>query len=253
MPVFVTILLYILIFLYGIIIGSFLNVCIFRIPKHESLIPSSHCMSCGSKLHWYDLFPVFSYLLLKGRCRYCKAKVSWQYPLIEMLNGILYIIVFMANGINLTSVVYCLMTSALIVITVIDERTFEIPLVLNGFLLILGVCMCVIDRANLLEHLIGFVAISVPLYLLYIFSGGKAIGGGDVKLMAVAGLVIGWKCIVLAFFLGCIIGSVIHVCRMKIAKAERMLAMGPYLAAGIFITALWGNNMIDWYLGCLGL
>ena len=249
----VTILLYSIIFLYGIVSGSFLNVCIYRIPEKESLIPSSHCMSCGHKLHWYDLFPVFSYILLRGRCRYCKAKVSWQYPLIEMLNGILYVIVFMANGMNLNSVVYCLMSSALIVISVIDERTYEIPVVLNIFLLVLGVVMSVLDWPQVAEHLVGAAAVSIPLYLLYLFSGGKAIGGGDIKLMGAAGLIIGWKCIVLAFFVGCILGSVIHVIRMKISKAEHMLAMGPYLSAGIFITALWGNRMIDWYLSCIGI
>ena len=253
MPLFVTILLYIIIFLYGIVIGSFLNVCIFRLPNHESLLPSSHCMSCGSRLHWYDLFPVFSYLLLKGRCRYCKAKVSWQYPIVELFNGIVYVIVFMANGTNLQSVVYCLMASALIVITVIDERTYEIPVELNLFLLGLGIVMCIIDHANWMEHLIGLAAVSVPLHLLYLISGGRAIGGGDIKLMAAAGLLIGWKCIVLAFFVGCILGSVIHLCRMKFSKAEHVLAMGPYLSAGIMITALWGKNMITWYLGCLGI
>lgn len=253
MPAVITILLYSIIFLYGIVIGSFLNVCIYRIPSKESLLPGSHCMSCGSRLRWYDLFPVFSYLLLKGRCRYCGAKVSWQYPLIEMLNGILYVIVFMANGINAFSIIYCLMSSALLVITVIDERTFEIPLCLNIFLAGLGIVMCILDASHLAEHLIGAVAVGLPLYLLYIFSGGKAIGGGDIKLMGAAGLIIGWKCILLAFFLGCVIGSVIHIARIKLTKAEHMLAMGPYLSAGIFITALWGNAMLEWYFGCLGI
>ncbi|MEE1077558.1 MAG: prepilin peptidase [Agathobacter sp.] len=253
MPAFVTILLYSIIFLYGIIIGSFLNVCIYRIPKKESLIPSSHCMSCGSKLRWYDLFPVFSFILLKGRCRYCKAKVSWQYPMIEMLNGILYVIVFMANGISLISVVYCLMTSALIVITVIDERTFEIPVGLNYFLLVLGIGMTCLDYQNWKTHLIGILAISLPLYLLFVLSNGKAIGGGDVKLMGAAGLILGWKTIILAFFAGCIIASVIHLCRMKFSHAEKVLAMGPYLSVGIFISALWGNDFITWYLSLLGI
>ena len=253
MPVLVTALLYIMIFLYGIVIGSFLNVCIYRIPKGESLIPSSHCMSCNHKLRWYDLFPLFSYLLLKGRCRYCKEKVSAQYPAIEALNGILYIIVFMANGFNLHSVLYCLMTSALLVISVIDERTFEIPPVLNIFIFVLGIFVCILDYPNIAEHLIGMVCVSLALYLLYLFSGGAAIGGGDVKLMGAAGLVLGWKLIILAFFVGCIIGSFCHVIRMRVSKAEHMLAMGPYLSLGIWICALWGNDMIAWYIGLLGI
>ena len=93
-----TIFLYIIIFLYGIVIGSFLNVCILRIPRKENIASHSHCMTCGRKLGWRDMVPVFSYIFLRGRCRQCGAKISIQYPLIEALNGVLYVIVFMANG-----------------------------------------------------------------------------------------------------------------------------------------------------------
>lgn len=252
MPAFMTALLYIIIFLYGIVIGSFLNVCIYRIPKKESIVfPSSHCMACGHKLSWYDLFPVFSFLLLQGRCRYCGAKISKQYPIVEAANGILYVIVFMANGLNAKSILYCLMTSALIVITVIDERTFEIPVSLNYFLAVLGVVMCFLDSENLLEHIIGALCVSLFLGFLFLLSGGSAIGGGDVKLMAAAGLILGWKLILLAFLAGCIIGSVVHVLRMKLTKAEHVLAMGPYLSLGIFLMALWGERLISWYFGML--
>ena len=243
--------LYITIFLFGIVIGSFLNVCIYRIPKGESLMPSSHCMDCGHRLYWYDLFPVFSYLLLKGRCRYCGKKISKQYPLVEFINGVLYVVVFMANGCRIESILYCLMTSALLVLSVIDERTYEIPVGINIFLLILGIVFCVLDRTNLISHLIGMVCVSLPLYLIFAISGGRAIGGGDIKLMAACGLILGWKNIVLAFFIACILGSVIHVIRMKISKAEHMLAMGPYLAAAVWITALFGDAMIGWYLSLL--
>lgn len=253
MPELTSLLLYLVIFLYGIIIGSFLNVCIYRIPKKESIIPGSHCMSCGHKLHWYDLFPVFSYLLLKGRCRYCGSKVSAQYPIVEALNGILYVVVFMANGFSMQSMIYCLLTSALLVISFIDERTLEIPPSLNIFIFVLGVLMCILDRAHIWEHIIGLFAVGTALYLLYVLTGGGAIGGGDVKLMGAAGLVLGWKLIILAFFVGCIVGSVCHVIRMRLSDAEHVLAMGPYLSVGIFICALWGNAMIAWYLGLLGL
>ena len=251
MPALITILLYSIIFLYGIVIGSFLNVCILRISAKEITIPDSHCMSCGHRLHWYDLFPLFSYLLLKGRCRYCGAKISAQYPLVEGINGLLYIIVFMANGVGFMSVLYCLMTSALLVISVVDWRSYEIPLPCNLFLLGLGILACVLDAPKLMDHLIGLAAVSAALYLLYLLSGGRAIGGGDVKLMGAAGLILGAKLIILAFFLGCILGSVIHLLRMKLSGAERVLAMGPYLSAGIFISALWGMRMIEWYLGLL--
>lgn len=236
------------IFLYGIIIGSFLNVCIFRIPKSESILPDSHCRNCGHKLRWYDLFPVFSYILLRGRCRYCGNRISLQYPLVEVCNGILYVIVYKANGLNVESILFCLMTSALIVISVIDERTFEIPVGCNIFLAGLGIISCIYDYVHIWEHVIGAICVSLILYLLFLLSGGQAIGGGDVKLMAAAGLLLGWKKITLAFFLGCILGSVIHLVRMRISKKEHVLAMGPYLSAAIYLCALWGDMAIEWYL-----
>ena len=109
----------------------------------------------------------------------------------------------------------------------------------------------VTDFGNWSNYVLGFFVVSIVLLLLLIISKGRAIGGGDVKLMAAAGLLIGWKLIVLAFFIGCILGSVIHVIRMKVSQAEHVLAMGPYLSAGILIAALWGNQFINWYFGLL--
>ena len=232
-----TIFLYIVIFLYGIVIGSFLNVLIFRIPKKENIVQSSHCTNCGRKLGWRDMVPVFSYIILRGRCRQCGARISIQYPLIEALNGVLY----------------CLMTSALIVIAVIDERTYQIPVSQNLFLGLLGIIMTVYDFRHILSHIIGAVIVSLFLYGLYYFSSGKAIGGGDIKLMAYAGLLLGAKNIILAFILACILGSVIHTIRMKVSKRNNLLALGPYLSAGIFIAALWGSRFWTWYLGMMGI
>ena len=232
-----TIFLYIVIFLYGIVIGSFLNVLIFRIPKKENIVQSSHCMNCGRKLGWRDMVPVFSYIILRGRCRQCGARISIQYPLIEALNGVLY----------------CLMTSALIVIAVIDERTYQIPVSQNLFLGLLGIIMTVYDFRHILSHIIGAVIVSLFLYGLYYFSSGKAIGGGDIKLMAYAGLLLGAKNIIFAFILACILGSVIHSIRMKVSKRNNLLALGPYLSAGIFIAALWGSRFWTWYLGMMGI
>ena len=178
-----TILLYIVIFLYGIVIGSFLNVLIYRIPKKENIVTTrSHCMNCGYQLKWYDLVPLFSYLVLGGRCRKCKAHISVQYPVIEALNGVLYLIVFWKYGMSVDSLVYCLLFSTLLALSVIDFRTYEIPV---GF--------------NL-------------------------------------------------FILGCIIGSVIHLIRMKVSGEGHVLAMGPYLSAGVAIAVLWGNEFLQWYL-----
>ena len=120
--------LYIIVFLYGITIGSFLNVCIYRIPKKESVVTvGSHCMNCNHKLKWYDLFPLFSWIFLRGKCRYCGTKISIQYPLVELLNGVLYVIVFAVCGCNPDSVLWCVLMSSLLVISVIDFfSTFSI-------------------------------------------------------------------------------------------------------------------------------
>lgn len=244
------ILLTFIFFLYGIIIGSFVNVCIYRIPKKENIAVSrSHCMSCGHKLAWYDLFPLFSWLFLRGKCRYCGEKISGQYPLVELINGIGYVWIYLVSGISVDCILYCLTFSALITLSVIDWRTFEIPFGINLFILALGIIATIFDYENILNHIIGFVSVSGFLLILYYATKGRGIGGGDVKLMAVAGLLIGWQKILLALILGAVFGSVIHIARMKISGEEHMLAFGPYLSAGIILAMLYGEQMINWYLG----
>ncbi len=248
-----TISFYIIIFLYGIVIGSFLNVCIYRIPKKENIVTArSHCMECGTKLNWYELIPLFSWIALRGRCRTCKARISVQYPIIEGLNGVLWVIVFAVCGFGVETVLYCFAASALVALSVIDFRTFEIPVGFNLIIMGLGLIHVLTDLSDWQEYAIGFFAVSAPLYILYLLTGGRGIGGGDIKLMAAAGLLLGWKLIILAFLIGCIAGSVIHLLRMRVSGAERVLAMGPYLSAGIFIAALWGDRLIAWYLGFYG-
>lgn len=240
--------LYICVFLFGIVIGSFLNVCIFRIPKGEGIaLTPSHCMVCGYRLSWYDLIPLFSYLFLRGRCRKCHTKLSLQYPLVEGMNGALYVIVFLANGWNYLSVVYCLLTSALLVLSILDFRTMEIADGINLIILLLGIAATALDWEAWREHVIGMFSVSVFLLVLYLITAGRGIGGGDIKLMFGAGLLLGWKGAILAFFVGCILGSVIHLIRMAVSHAEHRLALGPYLSAGIWIMALWGQYLIDWY------
>lgn len=243
------IILFSIIFLFGIVIGSFLNVCIFRIPKKEDIVKtSSHCMSCGYHLKWYDMIPVFSFLALRGKCRKCGAKLSVQYPLIEAANGILYVCIVWTGGLDIESLLYCLLASALLVLSVIDFRTYEIPFGINLFILALGLVRVVTDFSNILLYLAGLLAVSIVLAVLYYATGGKAIGGGDVKLMAACGLLLGWKLIILAFLLGCVLGAFIHVIRMKVSGEGRVLAMGPYLSLGVMIAALWGEQMITWYV-----
>jgi leader peptidase (prepilin peptidase)/N-methyltransferase len=244
------ILLTLIFFLYGIVIGSFLNVCIYRIPLKENIAKSrSHCMTCGHNLAWYDLFPLFSWLFLRGKCRYCGAKISGQYPLVEAINGIGYVWILMVSGFCLNSILYCLTFSALIVITVIDWRTFEIPIGLNIFILVMGIIATAFDLEHIVNHLIGMVCVSGILAVILYASKGTAMGGGDVRLMAVAGLLLGWQKILLALALGSIIGSVIHIMRMKLSGVEHRLAFGPYLSAGIVLAMLYGEQMINWYMG----
>ncbi|MEG1492189.1 MAG: prepilin peptidase [Oscillospiraceae bacterium] len=244
--------MYIFVFLFGITIGSFLNVCILRIPAHESIVTGpSHCPSCGKGLKWYELIPVFSFLALRGRCSGCKCAISAQYPLIEATNGVLWILTFATLGFSPIAALVCLMVSALLVLSVIDARTREIPSGTTIFILVLGVAALLLDLSNWLSHIIGFFAVSLPMLAVFLITRGRGIGGGDIKLMAVCGLLLGWKLILLALFLGCFAGTIIHLSLMAFKKAGRELAFGPYLSIGIFAAALWGEALLTWYFGLL--
>lgn len=183
-------------------------------------------------------------------CTYNTIK-SIQFPLIEGLNGGLYILIIHVKGLSLESCMYCIITSALVIISIVDWCTFEIPFVLNKIIFIASLVLMFIDWPNRLRHAVGFLAISVLLYLIFVLSKGRAIGGGDIKLMAAAGLGLGASKIVVAFFLACIVGSVIHIIRMKLTKKDHMLALGPYLAFGIFMTMIFGDQLINWYFNVL--
>lgn len=244
-----TALMYIFVFLFGITVGSFLNVCILRIPAGESIVTGpSHCVRCGKKLKWYELIPIISFLALRGRCSNCKSPISAQYPIIEALNGVLWLLTIFVLGFTPYAALTCLLASSLIVLSIIDIRTREIPAGINIFILILGIAATILDLRNFMPHLIGLFAISLPLYLILLITHGRGIGGGDIKLMAACGLFLGFKLIVLGFFLGCLAASVVHLLLMALKKADRSLSFGPYLSLGIFIALIWGNSLINWYL-----
>ncbi len=242
--------IYPLVFLYGILIGSFLNVCIYRIPKHESIVTTpSHCMSCGYGLKWYDLVPVFSWLCLRGKCRKCKSTISAQYPIVEAVNGMLWILVIALRGLNVEGILYCLFASALLVLSVIDVRTFEIPFGINVFIALLGAVRLVTDLQGWVSYVVGFFLVSGIFYIAFLVTKGNGIGGGDIKLMAAAGLLLGASKVFLAMIFGCALAVVIHSVRMKVSKADHRLAFGPYLAAGCFLSAIAGEPIITWYFG----
>lgn len=244
-----------LILLFGLTIGSFLNVCIYRIPKGESIsYPPSHCMGCGTRLKHLDLIPIISYLLAKGKCRYCGEKISLQYPIIEILNAFIYVLLFYKFGLSLLLIKYSILCSVLLVISIIDFDHKIIPNSINLFLLIYGIIFNIIDFSfsNLTSNLLGLF-IGGGLFLLIAIISKGAMGGGDIKLVAVLGLLFGFKKILLITFLSFIIGAIISILLLlfKIKKRKDYIPFGPFICIGAFITIIYGNNIIEWYLNTL--
>ena len=246
--------IYIMLFLVGLCVGSFLNVLIYRLPKEEDFVRTpSHCMSCGHNLKWYELVPLASWLAQGGKCRACGVRLSAQYPIVEALNGIMWLLTgILFRGDWVTVGLYCLLFSMLLVLTVIDWRTFTIPNGINLVIFLLGVARVLTDRGNWLLYLIGMVSVGGVFLLLHILTGGNGLGMGDVKLVAGAGLLLGWPQMLLAVLIGSVSGALIHSVRMK-KGAGKKLAFGPYLAAGIWISALVGQPLITAYLSLFGL
>lgn len=167
--------------------------------------------------------------------------------------ALLWAAAFGVLGWGAEAILLSLASLALLSLSRIDWSTYEIPFAYNVYIFALGVLALAFDLSHWYEYVIGFFAIGLPLLLLFYLSKGTAIGGGDVKLMAACGMLLGWKLILLAFVLGCVIGSVVHILRMKISGEKRMLAMGPYLSVGVFLSALFGDAVIAWYLSMLGI
>ena len=244
----------ILLTLLGLCVGSFCNVLIYRIPKEEEFVKTpSHCMSCGHTLKWYENIPVISWLVQGGKCRSCGVKLSAQYPVVEALNGLMWLATgLIFRGDWLTVGLYCILFSMLLVLTVIDWRTFTIPNGVNLVIFLLGVVRLATDLSNWPTYIIGMLAVSLVFLLLYFATRGGGIGMGDIKLVAAAGLLIGWQKMLLAVLVGSLAGAIIHSIRMKGGEG-RKLAFGPYLAAGIWLATLVGGSLISAYLSLFGL
>ena len=244
----------ILIITLGLLIGSFLNVCIYRIPKKESIaFPPSHCFSCGRNLTSLDLVPVLSYIFLRGKCRGCKAHISLQYPLIELSNGLLYLLLFMHFGLTIDFVFYAALVSILIVISIIDYYHKIIPDSINLTILIVGIIyklsiVLVLKGENtLLDSLLGF-ALGGGLFLLIAILT-NAMGGGDIKMMGALGVWFGVKVILLILLLSFIIGSIVMVIllitKMKGRKDE--VPFGPFICVATVLSMIYRVEIIDIY------
>lgn len=257
----------IIIFIYGLIIGSFLNVVILRLEEWETILRGrSHCPECKTTLAWYDLVPVMSFVTLGGKCRYCKKNISWQYPLVELATAILLVIAWqMVSGQSLPiewqigyMAFYTLMIAALMVIFVYDLYHYIIPdevvwpaIILAGAygLLVAGVLSHSPGEAARNLALGGIIGAGIPA-LISVPSGGKWMGYGDIKLGALVGLLLGFPVAVMGIFAAFVLGGLVGVILLAGKKKglKSMVPFGPFLVTGAIIGLFYGREIIDWYL-----
>ena len=260
--------MWVFIFLFGLAIGSFLNVCIYRIPRADVSIHSprrSFCPKCNEPIGPYDNIPVLSYLLLRGKCRHCRATISVLYPLVELATAGLCLVMYYRFGLTLEFLLALVFVAVLVPIFVIDTQHYIIPNVLIVTGLILGfviVCAIAYQRADvwyLLIRLIGAVAGGMALWLVAVIGSAAlrktAMGGGDIKLMALNGLFLGaWPelVMVIAFsaFSGAVVGTVLILSGIK--DRQSPIPYGPFLAGAAVLVLLWGDNLWRMYLQSVG-
>jgi len=240
---------YALIFLFGLIMGSFLNAVIYRLDSGESIVKSrSHCPKCGHVLAWYELVPIFSFVIQGGKCRECKSNISWQYPLVELATAILFVLVLYHN----LPLLYTLtISSLLMVIFVYDLKHYIIPdKIIYPAILVSGIFVWQHATYNIQYTIYAAIGASVFFAAMFFASRGKWMGFGDVKLAFFMGLFLGWPNILVglfaAFMLGGIIGMGLIVCGKKTMKSQ--VPFGPFLVTGTFIAMFLGNKIMEWYL-----
>jgi leader peptidase (prepilin peptidase)/N-methyltransferase len=266
----------IVIFVFGLMIGSFLNVCILRIPVAESVVlPSSHCTSCGTPIKPYDNIPVVSWVALAGRCRKCKARISAMYPMVELATGLIFLACDLAFGLTAEALKWAIFAALLIVLTITDLRERILPDKVNFAGLGLGLLLSLFTRpvdgtalwlANHLfaypppeaavsfaDALIGAGAASGLLWLVaegyFRARGREGMGLGDVKMMAMAGAFLGLQRALLAILLGSLLGSLIGIAVIAIGRKGRdfELPFGTFLGAGAMLVVFFGSAALDWY------
>lgn len=268
--------------LFGLVIGSFLNVCIVRLPRGRSIAkPPSHCPRCKEPIKFYDNIPIISFLLLRGKCRSCGEPISWRYPLVELMNGLIYSWTIREFGFGGEALLVMALCSSLIVITFIDFDHQIIPdvITLPGILVGLSLAPFYMypltdplpfHLGSLLPHagqyltaflnsLIGMFLGGAPLFAIgWIWEKLRhveAMGGGDVKLMGMVGSFLGWKGALLTIMLGALSGSVVGILLIALKRHTmgKIIPFGPFLAVGAVASAFYGADIISWYLGLIRL
>jgi len=251
---------------FGLVIGCFLNVCIYRIPTSQSIIrPPSHCTSCGTRLRPLDLVPVFSYIFLRGKCRYCGKNVSARYPMVEGLTAAVFVLLYFRFSFSVEFLAATFFSCILICVAFIDFDLKIIPnglvisgLIISGALFVYNLFYAVSlygDRAWY-NPLIGMLFGSLVLLLISIvgslvYKSDDAMGMGDVKLLAVVGLFLGWRLTMVALFAAVILAAIVSLVLILFKKlnSKSAVAFGPFISIGAFIATLYGWNIIELYLG----
>lgn len=242
----------ILFFFMGLLFGSFFNVVGLRVPLHQSIIfPPSHCPGCQKRLSPFDLVPVFSFLLTRGRCRYCQQSISPIYPVMEGLTGILFLFAYTLYGWSFQLVFVLFFISMLIMITVSDLSYQIIPdKILFPFFLLFILYFLWFPPQNWMVHLLGMALGFLVFYLVAVLSRG-GMGGGDIKLYAVAGFVLGYPLLFVSILLATVTGALFGLILMFIKKGDLKsgIPFGPFIAAGSLVAIFWGEKLLAWYWG----
>jgi leader peptidase (prepilin peptidase)/N-methyltransferase len=235
----------------GMCVGSFLNVCILRLPKEQSLLsPPSTCPQCGQRIAWYDNIPLVSWIALRGKCRRCGAAITAQYPLIEALVGVLWLAAYVNYGVSVQALAGALFCTILLGIGITDARHYLIPDEFTWGGLGLGLALSLVGGwQGFLQAVIGAAVGFGLLYTVgvagrWLFKE-EAMGGGDVKMMAMVGSFVGWKGVLLTIFAGALLGTLIFV-PLSLRK-KRLVPFGVFLAVGAAVAFVWGDAIIEWY------
>lgn len=242
-------------FVLGLFVGSFLNVCIHRLPRGQSIVmPPSHCPACGKTLGFVELIPLVSFCWQRGRCRSCRVKISWRYPGVELLTGLLFAILYRHFG--LPEVLWqAVFYSILVAIFFIDWEHELIPNALVAALLLLTAAVQLFMPQISFFAALGGGVLGGGLFLLLAILSKGGMGGGDIKLMTVLGLWFGWQQTILLIFLAFFSGGIVAVLLLllKIKKRKDAVPFGPFLVLSAFIVGMWGKQIITWYLRFSGL